>query len=69
LDNSGPLGTLWVGLGLGAFYCALIWINVLLGNFLSPLFLIPLTWLQDAVARRRRPERGDGVRPEPARAR
>jgi hypothetical protein len=52
----GPLGILIVGLGLGAFYTALIWINMLLGLFLTPLFLIPLTWLQDAVkARRLRP--------------
>ena len=53
-QNSGPLGTLWVGVGLGAFYCALIWINLLLGNFLTPLFMIPLTWLQDALTGRRR---------------
>lgn len=45
----GVLGTLLVGLGLGAFYAALIWINVLLGTFLTPLFLVPLTWVQDAV--------------------
>ena len=56
MENSvGPLGTLWVGLALGAFYLALTWINVLLGNFLTPLFLIPLTWLQDAVTGRNRP--------------
>ncbi len=45
----GPFGTLLVGLGLGAFYTALIWINMLLGVFLTPLFLIPLTWVQDAM--------------------
>lgn len=44
----GPLGTLVAGLGMGAFYVALIWINSLLGMFLTPLFLIPLTWAQDA---------------------
>jgi hypothetical protein len=49
----GPLGIVIVGLGLGAFYSALIWINMLLGMFLTPLFLIPLTWLQDAVNARR----------------
>ena len=66
----GPLGTLWVGIGLGAFYLALTWINVLLGNFLTPLFLIPLTWLQDAVTGHGRPATadresrlGDGRRP------
>ncbi|NBW65644.1 hypothetical protein EBR44_07760 [bacterium] len=46
----GPLGTLIAGLGMGAFYTALIWINMLLGIFLTPLFLIPLTWIQDALA-------------------
>ena len=49
----GPLGTLLAGLGLSAFYMALIWINVLLGTFLTPLFLVPLTWVQDAVLARR----------------
>jgi hypothetical protein len=29
-----------------AYYMALTWINVLLGLFLSPLFVIPLTWLK-----------------------
>ncbi|HEY3285889.1 MAG TPA: hypothetical protein VGJ96_02075 [Gemmatimonadaceae bacterium] len=43
----GPLGTLIAGVGMCAFYMALIWINVLLGMFLTPLFLIPLTWIQD----------------------
>ncbi|MFL5578574.1 MAG: hypothetical protein ACJ79S_21680 [Gemmatimonadaceae bacterium] len=71
METSGPLGTLWAGLGLGAFYCALIWINVLLGNFLTPLFLIPLTWLQDAMTGRGRPAResAPGRRDGPARAR
>ena len=49
----GPLGTLLAGLGLGAFYAALLWINVLLGVFLTPLFLVPLTWVQDAVLAKR----------------
>jgi hypothetical protein len=53
----GPLGIVIVGLGLGAFYTALIWINMLLGLFLTPLFLIPLTWLQDAVKARRQVRR------------
>ena len=55
METNGPLGTLWVGLGLGAFYLALLWVNLLLGHFLTPLFLIPLTWLQDwFMARKRR---------------
>jgi hypothetical protein len=54
LETHGPLGTLIAGLGLGAFYLALIWVNLLLGHMLTPLFLMPLTWLQDVVMQRRR---------------
>ena len=53
METHGPLGTLFVGLGLGAFYIALIWINTLLGFFTTPLFIIPLTWVQDAFVNRR----------------
>lgn len=53
METHGPLGTLWVGLGLIAFYIALIWLNTLLGHFLTPLFLIPGTWLMDWVQQRR----------------
>jgi len=49
VETHGPLGTLWTGLGLGAFYIALTWINVLLGTVLTPLFIVPLTWLQDRL--------------------
>jgi len=52
MENHGPLGMLWVGLGLGAFYTALVWINTLLGSFLTPLFLVPLTWIQDRFAKK-----------------
>jgi len=54
LETHGPLGTLWVSLGLICFYIALIWINTLLGVFLTPLFLIPQTWLMDWIKRRKR---------------
>lgn len=54
METHGPLGTLIAGLGFGAFYAALIWVNLLLGHMLTPLFLIPLTWLQDKVLGRRR---------------
>jgi hypothetical protein len=47
----GPLGTLIAGLGMGAYYIGLTWINILLGILLTPLFLIPLTWVQDALAK------------------
>jgi hypothetical protein len=49
LETHGPFGTLWVGLGLCAFYIALIWINSLLGFVLTPLFIGPATWLMDRV--------------------
>ena len=62
METHGPLGTLWVGAGLSAFYIALIWLNVLLGHMLTPLFLLPATWFiggrkrppahRDAAARR-----------------
>lgn len=54
METHGPLGTLIAGLGLGAFYLALLWVNLLLGHLLTPLFLLPLTWLQDYVLLRRR---------------
>jgi hypothetical protein len=49
----GPLGTLIAGLGMGAYYVGLTWINILLGVVLTPFFIIPLTWLQDAMAKRK----------------
>ena len=55
METHGPLGTLWVGAGLSAFYIALIWLNVLLGHMLTPLFLLPVTWF---VGGRRR-DRGE----------
>ncbi len=54
METHGPLGTLWAGLGLGAFFLALTWVNLLLGHFLTPLFLIPLTWAQDAWMARKK---------------
>jgi hypothetical protein len=47
METSGTLGTLWAGLGLGGFYIALIWVNTLLGMVLTPLFLLPATFLMD----------------------
>jgi hypothetical protein len=63
LETHGPLGTLWVGLGLGAFYIALTWINTLLGVFLTPLFIIPMTWLQDRLGIGVPKRRDNGRRP------
>lgn len=53
VEAHGPLGTLWVSIGLICFYIGLIWINSLLGMFLTPLFIIPGTWLMDVVKRRK----------------
>ena len=53
METQGPLAVIWVAAGLIAFYLALIWINSLLGLFLTPLFIIPLTWLQDKMKQRK----------------
>jgi len=53
LETHGPFATLWVGLGLGCFYIALIWLNTLLGFLLTPLFVIPATSLMDRLGSRR----------------
>ena len=57
METHGPLGTLWVSFGLIGFYLALIWLNSLLGMFLTPLFIVPGTWLLDWL-KRRKAERG-----------
>ena len=54
LETHGPLGTLWVSIGLICFYIALIWINTLLPLFLTPLFIIPQTWLLDWIQERKK---------------
>ncbi len=48
----GPLGTLIAGLGMGAYYLGLTWINILLGIVLPPFFIIAMTWIQDARAKK-----------------
>jgi hypothetical protein len=53
VETQGPLAVIWVSIGLIAFYIALIWINSLLAIFLTPLFIIPLTWFQDRMRKRR----------------
>ena len=47
MESHSVFGTLWAGLGMGSYYMALIWINTLLVSFLSPLVLLPGTWLLD----------------------
>jgi hypothetical protein len=61
METHGPLGTLWVSLGLIGFYIALIWLNSLLGLFLTPLFLIPQTWLMDWLNARKEKKSDNGV--------
>ena len=64
METHGPLGILWTGLGLIAFYIALIWLNTLLAVFLTPLFVIPGTWLMDWVkGRKGRTQEGQATRP------
>lgn len=55
----GPLGTLIAGMGMGAYYVGLAWINILLGFFLTPLFIIPTTWAMDAMAKRKAAKAGN----------
>ena len=38
--TNGVLGILWTAIGLGCFYIGLVWINGLLGHFLTPMFLL-----------------------------
>ena len=54
METNNLFGTLWAALGMTAYYLALVWINTLLGLFLTPLFLIPMTWLQDRFMSNRR---------------
>ena len=55
METHGPLGTLWVSLGLIAFYIALTWLQVVLGLLVGPLLIVPGTWLLDW--RKKRKER------------
>lgn len=43
---------------MGAYYIGLTWINMLLGVLLTPFFLIPLTWVQDAMAKKKQAQQG-----------
>ncbi len=49
MNSEGPLAVLWVGVAIGAFFTALIWLNTLLPMFLTPLFVIPVTWLLEKL--------------------
>ncbi|MBA2685198.1 MAG: hypothetical protein H0U66_11990 [Gemmatimonadaceae bacterium] len=48
METHGPLGTIWVSLGLISFYLALVWINlVVLPLIITALFMLPGTHLLD----------------------
>lgn len=55
VETHGPLGTIWVSLGLCAFYVALIWINSLLGLMITPLFTLLGNSVWSMVRRKRVP--------------
>ena len=50
METHGPLGVIWVSIGLGCFYIALIWINSLLGLMITPLFTLLGTRIWDMVS-------------------
>jgi hypothetical protein len=52
-----------VSFGLISFYIALIWLNTLLGVFLTPLFIIPGTWLLDRLGVRKRNKKNEDEDP------
>jgi predicted Na+-dependent transporter len=61
VESQGPLAIVWFSLGLGAFYIALIWVNTLLGVFLTPLFIVPATWLLEKLGKGAPPATGDAA--------
>lgn len=63
-NTNGPLGLIWVGIGLACFFTALVWLNTLLGVFLTPLFLIPQTWILERLKARRDAKRAGTARTE-----
>jgi len=65
METHGPLGTLWVSFGLIGFYLALIWLNILLGMFLTPLFMIPGTWLMDWLQSKKNAEPANAAETDP----
>lgn len=60
MNNLGPLGTLYVGIALAAFYFALVWLNTILPMFLQPLFVIPVTWVMEVMQGKRPGGGGEG---------
>ena len=46
MEHHGTFGTIWAAFGMTAYYMALTWINILLGLFLTPLFVIPMSWFK-----------------------
>lgn len=52
VESHSTLGTIWATLGMTGYWMGLLWLNILLSNFLTPLLIIPFTWIQDAVRKR-----------------
>ena len=52
MENHGPLGTLWVGVGIGCYFIALAWVNAVLGGLLTPLFIMPITKVLDKMKKK-----------------
>lgn len=53
LETHGPLGILWVSIGLVCFYIALLWVNTVLMLVINSMVAVPLTWLMDMVKGRK----------------
>lgn len=56
METHGPLGTIWVSVGLISFYLALVWINlILLPLLITPLLTKePMVWLVGRLGRKRK---------------
>ncbi len=47
MEHHGALGTIWASFGMTAYFMAIMWISTLLSLMLSPLMMMPLSWIQD----------------------
>ena len=55
VETHGPLGVIWVSVGLVCFYIALIWINSLLGLMITPLFTLLGNSVYNMIRKKRVP--------------
>lgn len=56
METHGPLGMIWVSVGLISFYLALVWINlILLPLLITPLLTKePMVWLVGRLTGKRK---------------